>query len=196
MPSSTIIGPAPGQRRVYGAWFEGLLVRAFGKRLTPGLISDLRNAGVDLARPLEQHYAATVRLETLRLLRNHFFKDQSDEQASHALGRAAVEGFLQTLTGHALVLVLRLLGPRALMKRAGSQMSMASNYINAEAIERAPFRWEVRLEGADLPPAYWAGMLMAGLEVCSAHNAQVALVSHVGDHVVLSCTWDPPASRQ
>ena len=195
MPSTTI-GPAPEQRRVYGTWFEGLLVRALAKRLTPELISDLRTAGIDLSRPLEQHYAAAVRLETIRLLRKHLFTDQSDEYACHALGRAAVEGFLQTLAGQALVLVLRLLGPRALMKRAGALMSTASNYISADAIERAPFHWEVRLEGADLPPAYWAGMLMAGLEVCSARNAHVAPVSHIGEQVVLSCRWDPPETRQ
>ena len=194
--SASSIGPALDRRLVYAAWFEGLLIRSLGPRLTPALIADLREAGVDLSAPLAHHYASTVRLECLRLLREQLFSDQNDEQAWHALGRAAVDGFLQTLVGHAFALVFRLLGPRALMKRSGVVMSSASNYVSAEAFERAPFRWEVHLEGTDLPPAYYAGLVLAALELCKADNPQVLPLTDTGGKLVLSCIWAPPISRR
>lgn len=190
------IGPAVEQRRVYATWFEGLFVRALGTRLSPALITALRAAGLDVERKLEPSYPAEVRLECLRLARVHLFGALNDEQAWTALGRAAVDGFLQTLVGHTFALVFRLLGPRAVMKRSSAAMTAASNYVSAEAIERAPFRWEVRLEGADLPPAYYQGLGAAALEVCEVDALQVLVVTHVGEQVVLSCTWAPPVSKR
>lgn len=193
---TSTIGPAPEQRRVYAAWFEGMLLRSFGQRLTPALISDLRAAGLDLERPLADHYPASLRLAALRLLREHLLSAMSDEQAWHALGHAAVDGFIQTLVGKAFAIVFRTLGPRALMKRAGSVMASASNYVSGETVELGPFRWEARLEGADLPPAYYRGLVLAALEICKVKDPQIQLVSHVGEQVVLSCTWAPPSRSQ
>ena len=193
--SKSSIGPAPAERRVYAAWFEGLLVRALRPRLTPALRAELRNAGVDLEQPLAEHYPAAVRLECLRLLRIHLFDGKSDDQAWHELGLAAVGGFHLTLVGQAFSLIYRMLGPRSLMKRAGALLSSTNNYVSAFAVERGPFRWELRLEGADLPPAYYMGMVVAALEFCDASNPQVQLISQRGEQLVISCGWSPPVSR-
>jgi uncharacterized protein (TIGR02265 family) len=195
-PPTSVIGPAPELRRVYAGWFEGLLVRALKPRMTPELIAELRTAGLDLERPLAEHYPAGVRLEVIRLLREHLYPDQSDEQAWYELGRAALDGFLRTIVGRAFAVLFRLLGPRAVMKRASAAFGAVTNYTSAETIERAPFRWEVRLENTDLPPAYYRGMVLGALEFCQLKDLQVQLVSHIGSQVVLRCAWAPPQTRQ
>lgn len=180
----------PQQRRVYAAWFEGLFVRALGHRLTPVLIDELRACGLDLEKPLVAAYPAEVRQQGVRLLREHLFTGLSDDAAYFALGRAAVDGFLQTFVGHSFAFVVRFLGPRAMFKRVGTVMLSASNYVSASAIERGPFRWEVTVTNGDLPHAYFLGMARAALDIYHL-NPHLEVLRATDDELVLGVGWSP-----
>ena len=181
------------QHRVYAAWFEGLFVRALGSRLTPVLIDELRAAGLDLERPLAPAYPAEVRQECLRLLREHLYPSLSDDQAYFALGRAAVDGFLQTFIGQSFGLVVRFLGPRALLKRAGPVMASASNYVTAQAREVGPFRWEVTVVGGDVPPSYFVGMARAALDLFDLADPHAEILSQREGELRVGLGWAPAA---
>ncbi len=185
----------PDQRLVYSVWFESVLLRAYKSRMTPALTAALQQVGLDLTQPLKQTYTAAQRQDCARLLREHLFVGQSVEQVELELGHAVLSGFLETAIGKSFGDMFRQLGPRAFMKRVGDVMSSTSNYVSVESIERAPFRWEARIEGADFGPAYFRAIAIAGLNFCHDGPIDVQLVSHVGREIVLSCSWTVVSER-
>lgn len=181
----------PQQRRVYAAWFEGLFVRALGSRITPVLLDELRAAGLDLEKPLVAAYPADVRRTCLRLLREHLFPSLSDDAAYFAIGRVTVDGFLQTLVGQSIAVVVRFLGPRAMFKRVNVFLTSSSNYMTGEAEEQAPFRWHITVHHADLPASYFLGLARSMLDLFQLPNPHVEILQQTDEQLVVGLEWSP-----
>lgn len=128
-------------------WFsdpvvEGLFRRALKTRLTPSLVAKLRERGLELDKPLQPAYPAERCAEWIRLVAE-LYPPLSEREATYQVGRANMDGYVQTVLGRAVVQVLKVIGPKRTLPRLGRSFRTGTNYMQVDVREVLPDRFEV-----------------------------------------------------
>ncbi|MBF5045595.1 DUF2378 family protein [Aggregicoccus sp. 17bor-14] len=150
---------------------EGLFVRALGTRLTPTAHERLRQAGLALDQKLEPTYPLEKWKDFLRVAADHVYAGMPLEAAYYAMGERLMDAWSETLTGRALLGVMKLAGPMRTLNRAGRTFLSHDAASEVRLTEKGPSSAELRVGDvlADMP-TFAAGVLSRSLELVGAHN--------------------------
>ena len=177
------------QRYVYAQVVEGLLAHGLSGRVSPRLKARLREAGVDLDRPLLPTYPVGLWLRCLHLIVEETWPGLPPEQAFPRLAAAHVEGYGRTLIGRAVYGVMRLLGPRRLVLRLPQTLRATDNYTRVELVERDATTFEMRMN-SELPcPGYSESLFESLLRVGGAESPRATVLTQGGGSTTYLLTW-------
>lgn len=121
--------------------FEGLFVRAL--KVDPALSAQLKAIGFDLERPVAR-YPTRVWRASLELARQHFYPALTVQEGRRELGRVALKGFLGTISGRFLGVVLSMLvGPAALVQRLPRFFTMTRTGVQMTVQKETDQQWRL-----------------------------------------------------
>jgi len=176
---------APASHPVAGNAFQGLFVRALPPE--PAFHADLKAVGVDVEKLLPQ-YPLTVWLEAVAVARRHFFPGHTVQQADWQLGRLFTQGFLNTMVGRALGVMLPMLGPARQLDRVERNFALARPdvRITVQVVGES----ERLLLFKDVAPMadFSGGVIEAGQERAQA-RAEVTVEDRQATSYVLRVRW-------
>jgi uncharacterized protein (TIGR02265 family) len=169
---------------------EGLFVRALGTRLTPTVHARLRQAGLDLDQKLESTYPLEKWKDFLRIAADHVYAGLPLEAAYYAMGERFMDASSETLTGRALLSVMKLAGPMRTLGRAGRTFLANNTFSDVELTEKGPTSAELRVNDvlADMP-TFAAGVLSRSLELVGAHNVVAVPEAFDGTACTFHVRW-------
>ncbi|MCY1046554.1 DUF2378 family protein [Corallococcus sp. bb12-1] len=179
----------PEQRHVYVQVVEGLLQHGLRGQVSPRLRERLRQAGVDLDRPLLPLYPVPLWARCLHIIVEETWPGTPREEAFRRLARAHVEGYGATLLGRAVMSVMRLLGPKRVAHRLPEVLRGTDNYTEAVLTERGPAHYELRINSVIDAPGYVESLFEAVLQVGGAQAPRVTKLHEEQDGTVYSLTW-------
>lgn len=175
------------QRLVYVQVVEGLLQHGLHGKVSPRLKQRLRQAGIDLDRPLLPAYPVPLWMHCLSVIVDETYPGIPREEAFRMLAEAHVQGYGRTVIGRAVYGVMRLLGPRRMVQRLPQTLRATDNYTEVELVERGPTAYEMRMNSAMDSPGYVEALFEAMLRVGGAESPKVTK-THV-DPAVPSTTF-------
>ncbi len=180
---------APEHRLVYSQVVEGLLEHGLRGRVSPRLKERLKQAGLDLDRPLLPAYPVPLWVMCLGIIAEETYPGVSREQAFRQLAETHVEGFGRTLIGKAAFGVMRLLGPRRLVHRLPQTLRANDNYTEAELIPRGPTTYEMRINSVLEAPGYAEALFEAMLRVGGAESPRATRMEVSANSSTYLLTW-------
>lgn len=172
---------------VFAAAVEGLYLRALKDRLTPALRSELKAAGLDLDHVLPA-YPLTIWEEALCIAARGLYPEHRPEEALAQLGRLLIEGYQQTAIGKAMFPLMKLLGPARVLTRMSRNFQSANNYTETRVNQLSPREAELWFNRV-LQPAFYQGVLEAGLQAAGAQELAVELGSREGEGFTFRIRW-------
>lgn len=182
--------PAPAQVPVaFTQAFEGLF-RTLGTAPRPELKRQLREAGVDLERPLQSAYPAATFARCIELVAAELSPGAPRERAHWIAGERFLEGFAQTLMGRAMFGLLRVLGPRRTLLRMERNFRTGNNYLRMRTEELGVGRIRLHVEDHVEEPEYLAGILCFGGQEVGARNLAVTIPERAPGRCTLEVSWD------
>lgn len=179
------------ERLVFSPSVEALLIRGVGDRLTDEMRAQVKELGIDLARPLLPAYSNTVWNRVVDHIAVSLYPELEMAEAQYKLGQSTVYGFERTALGKAMVAVSKLIGPRrALLRFAGSSRS-SNNYSYMEAREVSPNEIELDTSPFEGRSEYVQGCLSALIDLTGGKNGDVELVSfdREQERLILRARW-------
>jgi uncharacterized protein (TIGR02265 family) len=181
---------ATQRRLVFEHTFEGLFRFALRERLSAQAWEALRQAGVDLSRPLLPAYSYEMWRRSLELAVADVYPRLPAPEAWRHLGRDVANGMVHTLMGRAMVGVARLLGPLRSLRRLNNTLRSADNYVEARVTELSPTACEVWFNEVMDQPSYYQGVLEASLTMAGARGIQTRVLRREGAGAVLHVEWE------
>lgn len=182
------MGVGPAERVVFNVTVEGLL-RAMGEHADEPFLEQLAKLGIDARKKLQPAYPADAYIKGLELGVSRRWGHLPRDEAFAELGRAWIRGFEDTLTGRALLAMIRVLGPRRTILRMTRNFRTANNYTECAGRELAPTHFEIVCRPV-VNPGYYRGILEEGLGYAGGKGVRVRLASRAGDECVFDVTWD------
>ncbi|MCP3098239.1 TIGR02265 family protein [Myxococcus sp. K15C18031901] len=176
-------------RFVYAQVVEGLLEHGLNGRVSPRLKARLKEAGVDLGRPLLPTYPVLLWLRCLHIIVEETWPGLPPEQAFPRLAAAHVEGYGRTLIGRAVYGVMRLLGPRRLVLRLPQTLRATDNYTRVELTEKDPTTFEMWMNSALPCPGYSETLFESLLRVGGAESPRVLILTQDDGETRYLLTW-------
>ncbi|WP_164017837.1 DUF2378 family protein [Pyxidicoccus trucidator] len=161
------------QRLVYVQVVEGLLQHGLQGRVSPRLKQRLRQAGIDLDRPLLPAYPVPLWMHCLSVIVEETYPGVPREEAFRKLAEAHVQGYGRTVIGRAVYGVMRLLGTRRLVQRLPQTLHATDNYTEVELVERGPTTYEMRMNSAVDSPGYVEALFESMMRVGGAESPKV-----------------------
>lgn len=152
---------------------EGLFLVGLKGQVTPPLQARLREAGLDLSRPLLPAYPRAAWNHFIQVTAETLWPTEPDERAYHALGRQLLLGYSRTLMGGAIVRLLRLIGPRRTLDRMTQNFRSGGNYNLCRTTDVGPREVLFWLNEPTLHPAYVAGIIDATLELVGVQQRDI-----------------------
>jgi uncharacterized protein (TIGR02265 family) len=152
---------------------EGLFHVGLRGKMTPVLQARLREAGLDLSRPLAPAYPRADWNRFVQITAETLWPGEPPEVSYHALGRQLLQGYAETFLGKALVGIVRLVGPRRALDRMTRNFRSGGNYNDTRVTEQAPGDVLFWMNEPDLHPAYVAGILSAAMEMAGAKQLDI-----------------------
>jgi uncharacterized protein (TIGR02265 family) len=182
---------ATAQRRlVFEHTVEGLFRYALRARLSAPAWQALREAGVDLSKPLLPAYPYETWRRCLEIAVADLYPALPPAEAWRNLGREMVNGMVHTLMGRAMVGVARLLGPLRSLRRLNNTLRSADNYVESRLTELSPTSCEVWLNEVMDQPGYYQGVLEASLVLAGARAVKTRVVARDGRAALLHVEWE------
>mgnify|MGYP002352392928 CR=1 FL=1 len=170
--------PVPEPDRVsFSPVFEGLL-REHRATLSATAVSRLRDAGIDVSKPLLAAYPYRAWRAAVRILAEEQYPAVPYEAAVREVGRDFMRGYFETTLGRTVLVVLRLLGPRRSLQRMSRNFRTGNNFSETWMHEDAP--GDVRLEVNDAladVPTFIQGLIEVVLEKVGAEDASVEVLA-------------------
>ena len=111
------------------------------------------------------------------------------ERAAFELGRCVTTGYMQTLMGRSILTMMRVLGPRATLRRMQHHMRTATSYSRVELVEEAPTCVRFWVNEPELDPAIAQGLLQAVMQCAGARDSQVQVVSRDAQGCTYRVSW-------
>jgi uncharacterized protein (TIGR02265 family) len=183
--------PMPQRRVVFEHTVEGLFGHSLRNRLSAAAKRALREAGVDLSKPLLPAYSHETWRRCLEITVADLYPLVSREEGWRLLGREVVDGMVHTVMGRAMVGVARLLGPLRSLRRLNNTLSSADNYVQSRLTELSPTRCEVWINEVMEQPTYYQGVLEACIGLAGGRDIQVRVVAREGRGARLHVEWQP-----
>ncbi len=171
------VEPVPAQAFIFSQTVDGLL-RALGP-LDAAATARFQALGVDPQRPLLPAYPVEQWLEVMRLGAEIHAPGQPFEEALHSLGRHFVDGYGTTMIGKALLIGMRILGPKRTLERLARQLATGSTFFETRVAQFAPEEWSLWINRVTWP-AWYFGLIERGLEHAGAKDVRVSLLTHDG----------------
>ena len=186
MPPAASTASRP-ESTVQQSVFEGMFVNVLEARAGTPLAESLRGAGFDVARQ-EARYPGRVWKASLEAACREVSPGLPEHTAMQGLGARFLEGFLQTLAGRAVALLLPVFGPEGIMKRLPRFFTMGSQGTEVVAHEEAPRTWRVELRDLHPLPDFDAGIILAALQRAGV-QAEVTVAERGAERAVLHVRW-------
>lgn len=158
---------------VYEHSVEALFARALRPRMTEACVLELREAGLDLSRPLRPQYSEAEYERFVRIARRHLFPDLEDREAYRRMGRMFIAGYLETAIGGALKVLLRLLGPERNLARMPGYFEAGTSYVQASGERHGPGDWTLEVSHVAGYPTFTQGTLEETMRLSGAPDASV-----------------------
>lgn len=169
---------------------EALFLVALKDLRTARLDELLREAGLDLSRPLEPAYPSMRYMGWLRLTARELFPELSEEEGLFRMGAEMMGGYTNTLVGRAIFGVMRVIGIRRAFDRITRSFRSGDNYTEASAEWLGSHEALVTFNEVHDAPSYIQGALEKALRMLGAEEGKVALVScNDGRETVFRVTW-------
>lgn len=167
-----------------------MFIHAFPPASHPGLAEALREAGIDVSKPLLPAYEYSVWRKCLELQRELVFPTEPLEVSSRRQGERYVEAYFErTMLGGPLKLLLRALGPRRTLERLALNFRSANTFSQTSMKTTGPNRGIIEVNDIfSRSPAYVVGMLEKGLQLIGA-SGTVETLRHEGDAATFSVSW-------
>lgn len=175
---------------VFDQTLEGLFIRGLSGRVTPGLKSQFRTAGVDLDRKLLPAYPFSTWCWCVAVAARELYARETPEVAYRLLGEQMVDGYRTTVWGRSLFSVLQLLGPRRVIGRAQQSFRSGNNYTEIRSRELSPLCLELWVNEEGLTRHLMQGALLAGLRGSGARGPRVELKSFTQQDVTFHVQWE------
>lgn len=176
--------------------FEGLFHRGLHGLVTDGLRQQLREAGVDLARPLHPAYTLATWEQALEIAAKVIHPELPLETGLTKLGEAMVTGYVGTLIGGGLFGLLRVIGPRRAIHRLKSSFRSGNNYSEATIDELGPADFRIRLNETGHTQFLSAGILRVGMNLTGAKDTRVRIESRDAEGVTYRVSWSPAGKAE
>lgn len=174
--------------------------KAYGRVLTPELLTKLRSVGMDFERP-DPAYPIETFLIGLAHIAEALAPGQSFEAQHRQIGRDFMHGYMQTTIGFALLSMARVLGVKRTLLRFGRNLKTTGNYVEAEVQDLGEH--EVNIITRVLPEfrkhitprwraiaQYRVGIIEAALDLLKAEGA-VTLSEPSPDETHFGVKWKP-----
>ena len=180
--------PAPGSQLIFSQTVEGLL-RALGP-LDDAAAERFRALGLEPHAPLAPAYPVDQWLSFMKLGVELKTPELPFDEGLVLLGRSFVDAYGTTLMGKAMLMGMRLLGPRKTLERFSRNLSTGSNFFESKVTLHAPGQWALWINRVTWPGWYF-GIIGRGLEHAGASDVRVSLLSHEGEGLAatLRVTW-------
>jgi len=170
---------------------EALFVRAFRGQVTERLKARLRQAGLDLERPLLPAYPIALWVAALEIAVSELFPQLPREEGYRRLGAQLLHGYVQTFIGRANFSLLRLLGPVRALERLSAHLRANNNFQETRLTQLGPSEWELWINTSVSEPAYYEGLLQAALEEVGVSHPRVGAGVRTDDGCTYRVTWGP-----
>lgn len=180
-------------RIVYEQSVEALFRRALRPHLSSVCVRELKEAGLDLERPLRPQYSEDEYSRYIEIARRHLYPRLGDPEAYLRMGRLFLEGYLQTTIGAALKVLLRLLGPERNMRRMPGYFEGGTSYVTAQGERLGPGDWILTVSSVAGFPTFTQGTLEAAMHLSGAADALVTYEVQPDRSVKYRIQWDRPS---
>lgn len=185
-PTSPAAQSVP-QSTVKQSVFEGLFVHVLEVPSEGPLADALRRVGYDLKRQ-EAEYSGQVWQQALGVACQRLHPELTAAEAKRGLGKRFIEGFLKTLAGRALGVVLPMTGVEGALRRLPRFLSMGAPAMRATTHEEQPRSWRVEVDVPWAQADFDAGLIEAGLGRTGA-PVQVSVLERAEHRYVLRVSW-------
>ena len=187
--------PARAPRRaeaelVFQHAVEGLFHVGLKGRVTPQLQARLREAGLDLSRPLKPAYPRAAWNHFIQIAAETLWSGEPPERAYHALGRQLLLGYSRTLMGGAILRLLRLIGPRRTLDRMTQNFRSGGNYNLCRATSVGPREMLFWMNEPTLHPSYVAGIIDMTLELVGVQQRDIQVQNKDAEGCTYRVTWE------
>lgn len=176
--------------RFYKDVFDALFLRALKGQVTPDATERLREVGLDLTLGLKESYPIGTWLAAIRIGAKLHAPTLPEHEALWSLGEAFIDSYRSTLSGRALMAMLRLLGPDRAMKQMTTNFRSGISQTETRLKRVGEGDWQLWISNA-LGPARFitGGMMKRGLEAAGAHNVRIHISAHDGVETTYRVTW-------
>jgi uncharacterized protein (TIGR02265 family) len=158
-------------------------------QLTPALQAEIRELGIDLGRPLKPGYPKDVFRAAVFHARKALYPELSDEVAFDRMGTAMVDGFLETLIGKAVGVMIRLGGPERNMRGMQRNFDSGANFVAVTVIQNGPGDFALLTNDVVTHAALMGASIRRSQEVAGARDCVVSVMRQVGQTVTFDVKW-------
>lgn len=185
-------GVAVANRLVFEHSVEALFVRGLTGRVSPTLKAQLREAGVDLDRPLLPAYGWDTWVRGVGVVARGLHPGEPQEVAWRLMGERMVEGYRETALGGAMFGMLRLLGPKRMLGRTRQNFRSGNNYTEARLTEVGPREADLWMNEQGLLRYFTQGAVLAGMRGAGAQDVRVEVREFDDAGVTYRVSWGVP----
>lgn len=154
--------------------------------LDKDLRRELTALGIDLDKPKDIPLAPW--LKALEITAARLQPGASRELALEEVGREMFRGFVNTVVGRALLLVMKLQGPRRTLHSIANSYKSADSVTKVTTREVSPTEFELTFVGTGGVPTYKRGLLLEVFAQLGV-NATVTYAELPGDREVFTAKW-------
>jgi uncharacterized protein (TIGR02265 family) len=177
----------PPEKVVFATAVEALFVRELGASLTSLARRRLREAGLDLEKPLHVSYPLDDWKTFVHAASSALYPHLSPVEAHWWMGIHFLEGHLQTFTGRVVAELAPALGPRRMLERIGQDLRSGNNFSEVELVGHSPRHCALWMNDVlDDVPSFAAGFILRAQQLAGARNVHVDVASYDGT----ACTFD------
>lgn len=170
-----------------GKMVDGVFKRVLAPDLTPALISQLAEAGVDVSTPAPPSYPRQTWYRAVELTAQALYPEQPLATQLRKLGAHLIEALQErhVIKGPWLSMA-RFMGPRRALKQAMDFTDRSP--IKLTITERSKTEFEIAVDDREQPD-FLAGLLEAAIEMLGGKAPQVSLEGPRGDSNLFRATW-------
>jgi uncharacterized protein (TIGR02265 family) len=173
---------------VYQSVFEGLLTHTVGKRMTPALREKLKAIGMD-PEQLKPTYPKDLWQKVIDAICAGLYPSMKREDAMFKLGTEMVEGYRATLLGKVQMQMVKMLGPRRTMERAGPQFRAGNNFSEVRLTKKSDSEYEMWMNEVAESAPFTRGSLVGLLKMAGAKDVKVDVKPDVNPAATFHIRW-------
>ncbi len=173
---------------VYQELVESTFLRALEGRLDAATCERLREAGLDLEKPLQPAYTLETWNRCMAIAAEALF-ERVDGSAYFELGRLFAGSYNRGFMGKAMFRFAGQVGIKRALNRPRTFERM-SNFTQARIRDLGPNGLEVDLSGGESPAEFTQGSLQSSLEAMGARAVAVLIVDRRREGTTFHLTWD------